>query len=102
MTLPTSMRGSPRYGELVEAIRARSHPRVIALATVTPCTEDPASPKNQVLAELNKRLVRLAQEKHFLVLPTNEAAYEVQSMGRAFQPNFHVTGDFVHPNGAGH
>ena len=91
-----------RYSDLVEAIRARSHPRVIALATVTPCTEDPASPKNQVLAELNQRLVKLARERHFLVLPTNEAAYEVQSMGRAFQPHFHVTGDFVHPNSAGH
>ncbi|MEA3207620.1 MAG: GDSL-like Lipase/Acylhydrolase family [Chthoniobacter sp.] len=93
---------STRYGELVEAIRARSHPRVIALATVTPCTEDPASPKNQVLAELNQRLVKLAQEKHFLVLPTSETAYEVQALGRAYQPHFHVTGDFVHPNSAGH
>jgi lysophospholipase L1-like esterase len=91
-----------RYGDLVEAIRARSHPRVIALATVTPCTEDPASPKNQVLAELNKRLVKLAREKQFLVLPTNEASYEVQSIGRDYQPHFRVTGDFVHPNSAGH
>ncbi len=91
-----------RYSELIEAISARSHPRVVALATVTPCTEDPASPKNQVLAELNRRLVKLAKEKHFLLLPTNEASYEVQSLGRATQSNFHITGDFVHPNGAGH
>jgi lysophospholipase L1-like esterase len=91
-----------RYSELVGAIRARSHPRVIAVATVTPCTEDPASPKNLALAELNQRLVKLAQEKRFLLLPTNEASYEVQSMGRAHQPHFHITSDFVHPNAAGH
>lgn len=91
-----------RYSELIEVIRVRSHPRVIAVATVTPCTEDAASPKNKVLVELNKRLGKLAQEKQFLLLPTNEASYEVQSLGRTFQSNFHVTGDFVHPNGAGH
>ncbi len=91
-----------RYSDLVEAIRARSHPRVVAVATVTPCTEDPASPKNQVLTELNKRLVKLAQEKQFRVLPTNEASYEIQSLGRVYQPHFHVTGDFVHPNSSGH
>ena len=91
-----------RYGELVEAIRARSHPRVIAVATVTPCTEDPGSPKNRVLVELNKRLVTLAKEKNFRVLPTNEAAYEIQEKGRAWQPFFAITGDLVHPNRAGH
>jgi lysophospholipase L1-like esterase len=91
-----------RYAELIEALRARSHPRVIALATVTPCTEDPASPKNQVLAELNARVIKLAKEKHLLVLPTGEASYEVQSLGRTYRPYYHVTADFVHPNAAGH
>lgn len=91
-----------RYQELIEAVRARSHPRIVAVATVTPCTEDPASPKNKALAEMNRRLVTLAKEKSYLVLPTNEASYEVQALGRTFKPNFHVTGDFVHPNGAGH
>ncbi len=91
-----------RYAELIEAIRARSHPRVVALATVTPCTEDPGSPKNQVMDQLNRRIVSLARESHFIVLPTSETSYEVQTLGRAFQPHFHVTGDFVHPNSAGH
>jgi lysophospholipase L1-like esterase len=91
-----------RYAALVETLRTRSHPRVIALATVTPCTEDPASPKNRVLAELNRRLADLAREKHFRLLPTNAAAYEIQALGRADKPDFRVTGDFVHPNRAGH
>lgn len=91
-----------RYAQLVEAIRGRSHPRVIAVATVTPCTEDPASPKNVALAAMNERLAALAREKDFRLLPTSAAAYEVLALGRACQPDFHVTGDFVHPNGAGH
>ena len=91
-----------RYGELIDALRARSHPRVIALATVTPCTEDPGSPKNLALAEMNGRLKKFAAEKGFLMLPTNEASYEVQALGRSWQPEFLVTGDFVHPNRAGH
>ena len=90
------------YAELIEALRARSHPRVVALATITPCTEDPQSPKNQVMAELNRRIAKLAAEKQFPVLPTNEAMYDIQTLGRSFQPFFHVTGDFVHPNAAGH
>ena len=91
-----------RYAELVAAIRARNHPRVVALATITPCTEDPASPKNQVMADLNMLIANLARENGYLLLPTNEAMYNIQSMGRVCQPNFHVTGDFVHPNAAGH
>jgi lysophospholipase L1-like esterase len=91
-----------RYGELIEALRARSHPRVVALATITPCTEEPASPKNQAMAELNAEIAKLAQEKKLLVLPTGEASYEIQVLGRAYQPYFHVTRDFVHPNPAGH
>jgi len=91
-----------KYSELVEAVRVRSHPRVIALATVTPCTEDPASPKNQVLAELNRRIKKLAEEKHFQLLSTSEASYEIQALGRAWQPYFKITGDLVHPNRAGH
>ena len=50
-----------RYTELIESIRARSHPRVIALATISPCTEDPESPKNLAIAEMNRRLSGLAR-----------------------------------------
>ncbi len=91
-----------RYAELIEALRARSHPRVIAVATVTPCTEDPGSPKNLALADMNARLRKLASEKGLLVLPTNEASSELQALGRSWQPYFQVTGDLVHPNRAGH
>lgn len=91
-----------RYAELIDALRARSHPRVIAVATVTPCTEDPDSPKNRALAEMNARLRKFAAEKGLLALPTNEASYEVQALGRSWKPYFQVTGDLVHPNPAGH
>jgi lysophospholipase L1-like esterase len=90
------------YAELIDALRARSHPRVIAVATVTPCTEDPTSPKNRALAEMNGRLRKFAAEKGLLVLPTGEASWEVQALGRMGEPEFQVTGDYVHPRAPGH
>jgi lysophospholipase L1-like esterase len=108
--LSPSMAGAPsdldawaaRYAELIEALRARCHPRVVGLATVTPCTEDPASPKNVALAEMNRRLATLASAKGCRLLPTAQSAFDILALGRAHQPVFHVTGDFVHPNAAGH
>ncbi len=91
-----------RYTELIESIRARSHPRVIALATVSPCTEDPASPKNLAIAEMNRRLSGLAREKGFALLPVNETSLELLYLGRQWKSDFRVTSDFVHPNRAGH
>jgi lysophospholipase L1-like esterase len=91
-----------QYAALVEAVRIRSHPRVIALATVTPCTEDSDAPKNKALAEMNLRLRQFAEQNKYVVLPTSESAFEMLQVGRLAQPDFHVTGDFVHPNGAGH
>jgi len=90
-----------RYKGLIETLKARSHPRVIGLATIPPCTEDEASPKNKVEAELNTRLRALAKEENALILPTHEAAMELLAMGRGYTPDFHVTADFVHPNGPG-
>ena len=91
-----------RYQELIETIQNRSNPRVIALATVTPCTENPASPKNLAIQEMNKRLAILAREKGYLLLPTNKISYEILNAGRKHKPDFHITRDFVHPNKVGH
>lgn len=91
-----------KYSSLVDAIRARSHPRVFAVATVTPCTEDIAAPKNQAIAELNRRIQKLAKEKDLMVLPTGAAVWEMLKWGQSFRSDFHVTNDFVHPNAPGH
>ncbi len=91
-----------RYKALVTALRERAKPRVIALATISLCSEDPASPKNRVRDELNTRLTKLAAAEHCIMLPVGETMLEQLQKGRARLPDFHVTGDFVHPNSHGH
>ncbi len=90
------------YRELIKAVRDRAHPRVFALATPTMCTEDPGSPKNQIMEKLIAKIGEIAKTENCVVLPTYETMREVLGEGRAYQPNFHVTGDSVHPGGAGH
>jgi len=90
------------YRELITGLRQRLNPAVTALATATLCTEEPASPKNRVMDELNAHAGRLASDMGLLLLPTNESMKEALRRGRRAQPDFHVTGDFVHPNAAGH
>lgn len=91
-----------RYKELVTTLRERAKPRVIALATISMCSEDPASPKNRVRDELNARLTKLAAAEHCIMLPVGETMLAQLQKGRARLPDFHVTGDFVHPNSHGH
>jgi hypothetical protein len=91
-----------RYKALVTSLRERAKPRVIALATISLCSEDPASPKNRVRNELNARLMKLAAAEHGIVLPVGETMLAQLQKGRARLPDFHVTGDFVHPNSHGH
>jgi lysophospholipase L1-like esterase len=91
-----------RYRALIASLRERTKPRVLALATVPLCTEDEQSPKNQVIASLTQRIKAIAQTENAIVLPVHEAMLETLHQGRTLRPDFHVTGDFVHPNSAGH
>ena len=91
-----------RYQALITALRERAKPRVIALATISLCSEDPASPKNRVRDQLNARLLKLAAAEHCTVLPVGETMLAQLQKGRSRLPDFHVTGDFVHPNSHGH
>jgi hypothetical protein len=93
---------STRYRALIAALRERTSPRLIALATVPLCTEDEQSPKNQAIASLMQRLNTVAREEKAVVLPVHEAMLEMLGEGRTLNADFHVTADFVHPNGAGH
>ena len=90
------------YRTLIAALRERLHPRVIGLATVTPCTEDADSPKNKAIAELNARLATIATAENALLLPANSSDWAMLKAGRTLRPDFHVTVDMVHPNPAGH
>ena len=91
-----------RYKGLVVALRERTKPRVVALATISLCSEDPASPKNRVRDQLNARVTTLAVSEQCFVLPVGETMLAQLRKGRARLPDFHVTGDFVHPNSHGH
>jgi lysophospholipase L1-like esterase len=91
-----------QYRQLIQSIRDRVKPRVLAIATPTLCTEDETSPKNQVMRKLIEKIHHLAATENLLVLPTHQAMADLLKEGRRYQPNFHVTGDSVHPNAAGH
>jgi lysophospholipase L1-like esterase len=90
------------YRRLIDLVRARTTPRVIALCTPTPCTEDPLSPKNEVMDQMVVALKSLAAEENCIVLPTRETAWQLLADGRRVRPDFHILGDQVHPNSAGH
>lgn len=91
-----------RYRALIAALRERTKPRLLALATIPLCTEDEQSPKNQAIAALMRRLRTLARAENAVVLPVHETMLEILWQGRTLRPDFHVTTDFVHPNPAGH
>lgn len=91
-----------QYRELIATLRARVHPRVIALATPTLCTEDPESPKNKVIKAFGAQIRAIAKSENAIVLPTCETMLQILEDGRSWRPDFHVTGDLVHPNLPGH
>jgi lysophospholipase L1-like esterase len=109
-SLSPSMDASPasldawagRYRELLASLRSRTTPRVTALATITPNTEDPQSPKTLAIAEMNRRVAAIAAEQDCVLLPTSDTIWETLRSGRRFKPDFHVAPDFVHPNRVGH
>ena len=90
------------YRELISVLSARLTPKVVALATVTPQTEDPTTPMNRVLAQMNQRITTLAAELKANVVPTNATYWRVLWEGRKIQADFSLAGDRIHPNQPGH
>ena len=90
------------YRTLIAALRERTHPRIIALATPTLCTEDEASTKNVMMDQLCFAMTDLAKTNDCTVLPVRDKFRAFLREGRTYRPDFHVTQDFVHPNAAGH
>ncbi|MFA6960511.1 MAG: GDSL-type esterase/lipase family protein [Opitutaceae bacterium] len=95
-------RWAGQYAQLVEALARRAKPSVVALAGITPCTEDLATPKNRLIDRLNTRVRALAERTGAVYLPVPEAVRTVLHEGRTMGPDFHVTYDSVHPDDAGH
>jgi hypothetical protein len=90
------------YRKLVGLLREKLQPKVIALATVTPQTEDPATPVNRVLARMNQRITTLAAEIKANVVPTQASYWETLAEGRKTQADFTLAADRIHPNATGH
>ena len=81
------------YLSLITALRARINPKTIALATISMDTEDPESPKNQLINRMNQLIRDIANEHHFLLLPVNASVWATLKLGRKINPRFHVTND---------
>ncbi len=90
------------YREFIRNLRKRAQPRVFGLATPTPCTEVPSSPKNIVMDKLVKIMKELAQEENCIIIPTRETAWEILEKARMTDPKARITVDYVHPSRYGH
>jgi lysophospholipase L1-like esterase len=90
------------YCKLVTTLSARLKPKVIGLATITPQTEDPGTPKNRVMARMNERITKLAAELKARLLPTNALYWDTLNQARRTQPDFSLAGDRIHPGPTGH
>jgi len=90
------------YRNLIGVLRARTHPRVVALATPTLCTEDVASPKNVLMDKMSLAMNDLATAEQCIILPVRDVEKKMLIDGRSHRPDFHVTKDFVHPTPFGH
>ena len=95
-------RWTANYQTLISALRERTHPRVLALAAPTFCTEDETGSKNVMLDKLAEALNGLATNNDCVILPVRDAFRKMQREGRTYRPDFHATNDFVHPSPAGH
>jgi lysophospholipase L1-like esterase len=91
-----------RYQSLIDALKLRVTPHVLALAGITPCTEDSQSPKNQLIEKLNQHIRDLAEKNNARYLPTSHVVWTILKHGRYKDHAFHVTADYVHPTTAGH
>ncbi|MFN0080558.1 MAG: SGNH/GDSL hydrolase family protein [Prosthecobacter sp.] len=91
-----------KYRELIGLLRTQLRPKFIALATITPQTEDPETPMNRVLARMNQRIEALATELKASVLPTNAMYWKVLAQARKTQADFTLARDRIHPQQTGH
>ena len=91
------------YKTFVNNLRERCHPRRFVLATITPLTADPFSPKNIVRRQLNEMLAEYAADAKDVVCCEYGEAMEV--LIEQFKCHDHSVlpiPDFVHPRKNGH
>lgn len=91
-----------RYVALVNLFQSRVKAKQVCLATVTMCTEDFNSYKNKLVDKLNVKIYQIASKNGYSVATTSDRYKEALKQGRRYQHNFHIMGDYVHPNSDGH
>ncbi len=90
------------YMKLIDNLRRRAKPDIVALASITLLTDALGSPKDVVRKQLNERVRDLADKHSFVYLQTGEEMEKLLQRGRQLDPKFRPTYDFVHPNTLGH
>ena len=88
------------YVDLIAFLKTRNHPKVIAVATLLPVTEDPQSAKNALVDKMNAIVAKLAREETLPLVPSNRVMWDVLRQARQRRPDGHVVADSVHPSGA--
>ena len=90
------------YMKLIDNIRGRTKPGITALASITLLTDDLNSEKKRIRSKLNQRVKALTEKHGFVYLETGKEMERLLARGRARDPKFRPTYDFVHPNTPGH
>ena len=90
------------YREVLESVFARSKAKRRFVASVPPCTEEPGGFKNVLLDRIDERIAKICKDLGATYVPVHEALLRTLAEGRRIRHDFHVTDDFVHPNGIGH
>lgn len=89
------------YRTLVRNLRARVHPRVLAVTTIPPLTNDPDGAKNRVEARLGDGIRRLAAEEGVVLVDYHAALMRALGAIRRRSTTYQDTPDFVHPRELG-
>ena len=89
------------YARLVQTVRDRVHPRVVALAQCTMASEDPNAAMNKFVDKLNEHVAATAKKADCVFLETDIKYKLFLTAGRMGRSDFHVTYDFIHPTAEG-
>lgn len=89
------------YRTLVRNLRARLRPRILAVTTIPPLTNDPESAKNRVEARLGDGIRRLAAEEGVVLVDYHAALMRALGAIRRRSTTYQDTPDFVHPRELG-
>ena len=89
------------YRTLLRNLRARVHPRILAVTTIPPLTNDSEGAKNRVEARLGDGIRRIAAEEGAVLVDYHAALMCALAAIRRRSTTYQDTPDFVHPRELG-